>query len=382
MPQRRDSASSTEREGGLPLEIPFHADHLTVEWLTDALRASGALSQARVTALTTRLLGNAKGMTGQLARVSLDYDTDHTDAPRSLIAKFSAADPQARAMPHAMGFYEREVRFYQQLAHESPLHTPRCYFSAIDLEQGLSLLLLEDLTAAANGSWFAGCSLAEAELAVRAIAAFHAAWWMHPQLEELRWLELRGPVSAQEMPAFFHQSWEPFLSKLGPLVTDKICQVGDWLSRHLGRLSAYLYQEPPCTLIHNDYQANNLFFVGAGAACSLVVADWQVTTRGRGALDLAYFLGGNLDTYDRRVHEQRLLRTYHTLLIDNGVCDYPFEQCWEEYRLAMLQPITRMISVIGAGVVPPEQERSFCEVLVPRYCWAVHDLELSELMIH
>ena len=118
------------------MEIPFHADDLTVEWLTEALQASGALTHAHVTALTTQLLGNEKGSTGQLVRVSLDYDADHTDAPRSLIAKFSAADPQARAMPHAMGFYEREVRFYQQLAHESPLRTPRCYFSAIDLEQG------------------------------------------------------------------------------------------------------------------------------------------------------------------------------------------------------------------------------------------------------
>jgi hypothetical protein len=362
------------------LETPLHPDAITVEWLTKALQASGALTHAHVTARTTRLLGKAKGLTGQLARVSLDYDTDHTDAPRSLIAKFSAADPQARAMLHAMGFYEREVRFYQQLAHKSRLRTPRCYFSAIDLEQGLSLLLLEDLTAAANGSWFAGCSVAEAELAVRAIAPFHAAWWMHPQLAEQRWLELRGPLSAQEMPAFFQQSWEPFLSKLGPHVTDEIRWVGDWLARHLSRLSAYLYQEPPYTLIHNDYQADNLFFVGAGATRSLVVADWQVTTRGRGALDLAYFLGGNLDTYDRRAYEEHLLRIYHTLLIDNGVCDYPFEQCWEEYRLAMFQPITRMIGVIGAGVVPPEQERSFCEVLVPRYCRAVHDLKLSELM--
>jgi hypothetical protein len=64
------------------------------------------------------------------------------------------------------------------------------------------------------------------------------------------------------------------------------------------------------------------------------------------------------------------------------MCNYPFEQRWEEYRLAMLQPLTRMIIVIGAGVVPPEQEHSFCEVRVPRYCRAVHDFKLSELMTH
>jgi Ecdysteroid kinase-like family len=362
------------------MKIPFHPDDITAEWLTDALRTSGTLMHARVMALETQLLEHEKGLTGQLVRLSLGYDADETDAPRALIAKFSAPDPQARAMPHAMGFYEREVRFYQQLADQSPLRTPRCYFSAIDMEQGLSLLLLEDLMAATNGSWIAGCSLAEAELAIRPIAAFHAAWWMHPQLEEQRWLELCGPVSAHQMQAFFHQTWQPFLGKLGAHVTDEIRQLGAWLARHLGHLSAYLYQEAPCTLIHNDYQADNLFFAQVGSTLSLAVADWQLTTRGRGVLDIAFFLGGNLDSRDRREHELRLLRTYHTLLLDNGVRDYPFEQCWADYGLAMLPFIARLIAVIGAGVVPPKQERGFCEVLIPRYCRAAHDLKVGDLV--
>jgi len=362
------------------LETPFHPDAVSTEWLTDVLRASGALTHARVTSLTTHLLGGEKGMTGQLARLRLGYDTDETDAPRSLIAKFSAPDPQVRALPHAMGFYEREVRFYQQLAGRSPLRTPRCYFSAIDMEQGLSLLLLEDLTAAANGSWIAGCSLAEAKLAVRAIAAFHAAWWMHPQLEEQHWLQLRGPASAEQAPAFFHQTWEPFLAKLGPRLTDEIRQIGAWLDVHLCRLGAYLYQEQPRTLIHNDFQADNLFFTRSGNAASLVVIDWQLATQGRGVYDIAYFLGGNLDTHDRRDHELSLLRTYYTLLLEYGVRDYPFEQCLDDYRLAMLQPLSRLIAVIGAGVVPPQQERGFCDVLVARYCRAVHDLKVGELL--
>ena len=83
---------------------------------------------------------------------------------------------------------------------------------------------------------------------------------------------------------------------------------------------------------------------------------------------------------DRREHELRLLHSYHTLLLDNGVRDYPFERCWEEYRLAMLPCIARMIAVIGAGVVPPEQERGFCEVLIPRYCRAAHDLKVGDLV--
>ena len=46
----------------------------------------------------------------------------------------------------------------------------------------------------------------------------------------------------------------------------------------------------------------------------------------------------------------------------------------------MLQPLSRLIAVIDASIVPPMQEHGFCEVLVPRYCRAVHDLKVGELL--
>jgi hypothetical protein len=367
-------------QGGRPVKFPIHTNELTGEWLTNTLRVGGALTQARVTALDTHLLDHTKGTTGQIARLRLGYDRDEPEAPRSLIAKFSASDPQARALIHGMGFYEREVRFYEQLSGQSRLRTPRCYFSALDETEGLALLLLEDLDSSRNGASIAGCSLAEAELAVRAIAPFHATWWQHPQLETKRWLELRSLVSVEQTPAIFQQTWGPFLAKLGTHASDEILQVGAWLGMYLDQLCAYLYQAAPRTLIHNDYQADNLFFAGAGASLTLTVADWQLTTRGRAVLDIAAFLGGNLDPRDRYAIEPGLLRDYHTLLVNNGVRDYNFEQCWDDYRIAMLFPATRIITIVGIGAAPSEQERGYCDVLLPRFCRAVHELKAGEAL--
>ena len=361
------------------MNIPAAPDSLTAEWLTDTLRASGALTHARVTALETELLGHEKGTTGQLARLRLTYDHDEVHAPRSLMSKFSAPDPQSRALIHGMGFYEREVRFYTQLAGQSRLSTPRCYFGALDPTEGTALLLLENLEEARNGNWVTGCSVAEAELAVRAIANFHAVWWQHPQLEE-HWLDLRSLVSVEQAPGIFQQAWEPFLGKTGTLVSTELLQVGEWLRQYLSRLCAYLYQEPPYTLIHNDYQADNLFFMGEGANLAITVADWQLTTRGRAMLDVASFLGGNLDPPERRAHELRLLHIYHHLLLENGVRDYLFDQCWNDYRLAMIQPISRIATVVGIGAAPSEQERWYCDAVVPRYCQAVHDLKVGDAL--
>ncbi len=362
------------------MKIPLRPDDLTPQWLTGALASTGTLIQGRVTSCKTQLLVSDKGMTGPIARVRLSYDRDLVNAPHSLIAKFSALDPEDRALIHGMGFYEREVRFYQQLAGQSRLRTPRCYFSALDPADGTALLLLEDLSAARNGNTVGGCSVAEAELAIHTLAAFHAVWWQHPLLKQPPWCALRSLVSVEQAPAIFQQAWEPFLSRCGAPVADEILETGAWLKQYLGRLCAYLYQEPPCTLIHNDYQADNVFFAGAGPLQDLIVIDWQLVTRGRAVLDVASFVAGHLEPSDRRDHEVHLLHSYHTLLVDSGVRDYTFEQCWDDYRLALLLPVSRAMTVVGIGAATEAQARGYCDVIVPRYCQAAHDLQIGDVL--
>jgi len=362
------------------VKIPRDPDALTAEWLTEALVSTGVLPHGRVTSHDIELLGGDKGMTGRIARVRLGYDRALVDAPRSVIAKFSASDPDARARIHGMGFYEREARFYDHMASRSRIRTPRCYFSALDSAEGLALLLLEDLATARNGSWLAGCSVAEAEVAVHALAAFHAAWWQHPHLEDQHWLELRSLVSVEQAPEIFEQAWEPFLAMCGAPVASDVLHMGAWLKHYLSPVYAYLYQEPPRTLVHNDFHADNLFFANAGPSRTPIVVDWQLVTRGRAVLDVAWFVAGHLEPRDRRSHEAHLLRSYHSLLVDGGVRDYSFEQCWDDYRLALLPPASRIITVVGIGATTEAQARGFCDVILPRYCQAAHDLQVGDLL--
>ena len=53
--------------------------------------------------------------------------------------------------------------------------------------------------------------------------------------------------------------------------------------------------------------------------------------------DLAGFLVGYLDTSERRRHENRLLEMYYSVLI-HGITGYSFEQCWDDYRMALVLP--------------------------------------------
>ena len=362
------------------MNLPVHPDELTAPWLTEILRASGAVKRASVVAFAIEPMSAEKGITGHLVRLYPTYDDAEPAAPASLVAKFSGLDAQLREIVHSMGFYEREVRFYRELAARTPIHTPTCYFADIDVAEGHSLILLEDLAPGRNGSWVAGSSIEEVELAVTEIAKVHAAWWRSPILDEKTWLNMTGMMSASRVQPIFDHTWPSFLDKLLVPASRQTIEVGELLHRHLEAVNARLLETPPRTLIHHDYDADNLFFIDAADSLGLSVIDWQMTTGGRPGVDIAWLIGGQCEPRMRRENEEQLLRRYHSLLLENGVHGYAFEQCWDDYRLAMLLPAARIAVAVGVSQTPSDGHGGFWDVVFPRYCQAIEDLEVAELL--
>jgi hypothetical protein len=225
-----------------------------------------------------------------------------------------------------------------------------------------------------------GCSLREAELAIREIAKFHAVWWEDPQLLEQDWLRwFSTPAAHQRWQERYQQYWELFVVKMTPNLPEPILALGQQYGSKVTQVFEQFYH-PPLTLIHNDYMLDNLFFATTGNEVSLAVVDWQFLTCGRGASDVASFLGGNISIEDRRAHELDLLRTYHTLLVENGVTGYPFAQCWNDYRLSMFEGLYRMVRAIGGDDLRDEQEQAHRDNIWPRFCAALLDLNVVELL--
>jgi hypothetical protein len=204
--------------------VPADTDEITQEWLTAVLHQAGALDQARVTSILSAPIGKL-GFTGQIRRLQISYDKPEPCAPRSLVAKFSATHAEARAAVHSLGFYEREIGFYRELAADCPVRTPRCYFGEVQMDSGGSLLLLEDL------SWMrnldsAGGSVDELELVIKELAKLHAAWWNDARLDQIPWLAMKGILTPDQAPLVFTQNWESFLGKLSVPVTEDLLAAG------------------------------------------------------------------------------------------------------------------------------------------------------------
>lgn len=310
--------------------IPSTIDEISPQWLSSILQDAGS-----ITAVEYEAVGAGVGILCSLARLRLGYEPTGA-GPRSLFAKLPRDVEMIRALERKNRWYEREVRFYRELVDTVPVRTPHCYYAQFDPQSNDFVLLLEDLSDQRAGDQVAGCSPAEAELVVTELARLHAAWWQSPRLAELKWLP---PIDDPRLRAETDQvrgALPAFLAAYGdrcPATVRRSCErLGDRLDAVKDALAARQR-----TLCHGDVRLDNLFFGAAPGQPPLTVCDWQLISPAVGAVDLAYFLTGSLDSSLRREHEEELMQRYHATLVDHGVRDYRYDECVADYRLATLR---------------------------------------------
>ncbi len=298
---------------------------LTPAWISHVLRESLDLAGLEVVDIVATPVGT--GQMSDSARLNLRYASGRPDgAPASVIAKLPASDPTSRATGVWAGAYEKEVRFYQELAPVLGVRTPFVYRADIDMSSGNFVLLLEDLHPARQGDQLVGCSIAEAELALGELVGLHAPRWGDPQLSA-SWLRAPSRGMSEALPLL----WDVWQARFEGCFGADVRAAGDALIE-----SAQAFDQwPPrsrCTLVHNDYRLDNLLFGTAEGGPPVTVVDWQSVGIGRGATDVAYFLGGGLLEGVRRDNEERLVRSYHERLIAASVRGADWDDCWLEYR--------------------------------------------------
>ena len=340
---------------GTQLKIPTTVEDLTSQWLTSALREGGVLAGGSVSAVRHEMLGEGAGFIGQLARLQLTYAGDAGDAPKTMIAKMPALDPGAREIAGLYGLYEREFRFYRDVASEVSFRTARCYYSAGDAEKVEYVLLLEDMGATgAPGDQVAGCTAAHAALALKQLAVHHAQWWNNPRLDAIPWMQPGVDLVNAAMTHAYPNAWEPVLANFREHIADEVAAVFPEFGR---RVSALIepYRDGNLTMTHGDYRLDNMFFGKPGSGYELAVLDWQSPTKAWGAYDVAYFLYSNVDTETRRACEFDVLREYHRALIAGGVTGYDYDTLVDDYIRSLL--VSLGIWVVNAATLDVANER-------------------------
>jgi hypothetical protein len=282
-----------------PVERP---SDLTPSWLTAAIGAGD------VAAFEVERIGT--GQMSECYRVRLSY-AGGGPGPESVVLKVAASDPVSRQTGLALGLYEREVRFYGDIAPR--LHGPiaHCYHAAVDTSTGVFDLLLGDAGPAVVGDEIAGATVEEATLAVVELGRLHGPLLGDTSLAEAPWFNREAPLNQSMITALYPGFLDRYGDQIAP-AHRMVCE------RLVGAFDAYLAAESARGgmkgLVHGDYRLDNLLFGVEGADRALTVVDWQTVSWGPALTDLAYFLGCSLPTEDRRAQYDALLQAYHEAL--------------------------------------------------------------------
>jgi aminoglycoside/choline kinase family phosphotransferase len=322
---------------------------VTPEWLTETLRSSGALKSAEVTAVRSQRIGT--GLVGQNLRFYLNYNSENTAAPATLVGKFPSPEEQSRLTAKTLRTYEREVRFYLELAGSVDIRVPHCHSGALSEDCERFHLILEDMAPAAPGDQIRGCDLREAAAALDELAGLHAPRWNDPALDDLEWLARADEESNALLRGMYQGCWDGFVRTYGDRLSAEQRAFGETFGANLGT-----WQEgwsAPLCVVHGDFRLDNLMFGSRNGGVSVTTVDWQTAGAAAGAMDAAYFIGNSMFSTDRRTHEIALLERYHGKLVKRGVPRYSWQACLEDYRRATLAGI--IMTVVASQVVAVDE---------------------------
>lgn len=356
------------------LALPRTIPDVTPSWLTIALRTAGCLSQANIVAIAVQPIGQEVGFLDGLARLRLTYDRNEAGAPSSVIVKIPSGEAPYRQIGDRYHAYEREVRFYGDVAPGSPIRLPRCFYRGMDQAAGAYLLVLEDLGSLTAGDQVRGLTPAQAQAAVETIGRLQACWWETPALEALDWMPHRNI-----QPARYQQFWPRFRQTIGPLLPASALALGEKIGAHLEELLRTM-EERPHTIVHSDFRADNLLFDDPSRPDPVVIVDWQLAIRSRGALDVARLLCGSMSSPDRAACEMAVLRRWHETLETGGVQGYSFQQALHDYKLGALLCLYFPVTIHEAEERAGKRGVALADAQIERFFTAALELEAEAVL--
>lgn len=338
--------------------VPSGIDDVDPAWLTEALGAT-------VTGVVAERIAEDSGFSALLYRLRLTGDS----VPSTLIAKLPAQS-EARGAMELLGGYRRELAFYSEVAGRAPMGTPRVYVARMASNSVDFVLLLEDLGDWDNADHLAGLSMERAELAIAALAGLHR-WSLQPAN-----VDVLQSFPALDMPAVrdllvpaFGPGWDIYREHTAMTVPPAVARFAEHFGDHAPTALAGLTERS--MLLHGDIRADNMFFRGD----ELKVVDFQFACVGAGASDIAYLVSQGLPAEVRRGRDEDLVRSYVEHL---GGVDYPFDEVWRHYRLAvaylMVLPVITLIGWDGL----PERSRALCLTLTDRAVAAIDETDALE----
>lgn len=325
-------------------------DDLDEAWFTEMLRSDGVLDGGTsVASVSLAPFGSAESMMSALHRATLAYDGP-TDAPTSLIVKLASASERQRFVAGLFKFYEREIRYYDELAAESGVRSPRCHLAAMHATEPDFVLVLQEVVGCRAIDQIEGVGLDDAIIVLQTLADLHAAFWDRDfgSLAET-FMPMNAPTMHGIIPAVFKEDWANARDRVAAMVPPEVLALGD---RHESVASQMLEEMTgPNTLVHADCRSDNLLFDDDG----IIVLDFQLAAICHGMCDVSYFISQSVSAHVTAGHVDELIAAYLDRLAGHGIA-LDLEDAMRPYRASLLFFLSIPVNLLASAELP---ERSY-----------------------
>lgn len=329
--------------------IPKTLGDVTNEWLSTIMGTTVRQQPAMQ-------IGQGVGLMGDIYRLGLEYAGDKpTEAPDSIVVKLPSSFEENREQGVALGMFEAEVRFYNELGPDATVGLPAVYHAEIETGTADFVIIMEDLSELTMVNQSDGMNGEQALAAVKVLASLHATWWGKVEGGDLDWIPDMTGARIAFVDQYLTQIFDTFKANFAAQLSTECLAVYEKFIGNYGKINQRIASRSPWTLAHQDFRVENVMFGPAGSD-QVVVIDWQGIGRGPGAYDLGYVLGGSMEPELRRQHETELVEAYHSRLLECGISGYSLAQLWDDYGHAHLMG-GLATSILTGGAMDLSNER-------------------------
>jgi hypothetical protein len=316
------TAARSGSRASQPVPIPDDIAGIDADWLTlalDSVDPGFIVHNAEI----------VQSLGGACTKLRVALNTNREGFPPTVVVK-GCFEPHSKGM---IPLQRREANYYSRLVPAMDVPTAHCFFAQGDERAGAALIM-EDLDLR-GGRCLRTPDPMDYRLALAfldVLARLHARWWDDPALAdggELSWVSGPAAPALDNHIAILSDPEQTAQRMALPRASavSRIFHDGERLVRAYRTMWSNPHKLPHA-LIHGDPHLANLYVDRAGGPGLL---DWTCR-RAPWALDIAYFITGNLDIADRRSWEVALLRHYLAKLADYGVAAPDFDAAWFAYR--------------------------------------------------
>lgn len=176
------------------------------------------------------------------------------------------------------------------------------------------------------------------EQMIDAFARFHAAWWNHPRLGQDIGV-YPEPAAAPSATRRGMDTLDDFAVFLGDRLSLEARSLYERVRAAYATLAHRATARNQFTLTHGDAHFGNVLLPKDLIRDHVRIIDWDVWGIALGVNDIAELLAQPWYAGPKTQREQELLRHYYRQLVWHGVTGYTWEECWNDYRFAVINQL-------------------------------------------